>query len=106
MYRKLIRLTLFTLFALSFSVSLAVSADAQTRPYRVTDRQLQTLLDRIESRTNTFRTEIERTLDRRPVDGTVREDNINAMIGDFEEATDTLRNSFSSRISSTAQVQD
>lgn len=106
MHRKFIRLTLFTLLALSFSVSFATSADAQTRPYRVTDRQLQTLLDRIESRTNTFRTEIERTLDRRPVDGTAREDNINDMIGDFEDATDTLRNSFSSRISSTAQVQD
>lgn len=106
MNRKFLRLTLFTLFALSFSVSLATTAAAQGRPYRVSERQVQTLLDRIETRTNTFRGQIDRNLDRRPIDGTRREDNINDMVGEFETATDTLRNNFASRDSTADDVQN
>lgn len=106
MNRKFIHSALIALFALTVSASLAVSVEAQNRPYRVSDRQVQSLLDRIESRTNTFRREIDRTLDNRPVDGTRREDSINEMVGEFETATDRLRDSFASRTSTSAEVED
>lgn len=92
--------------ALTISISMAGAAEAQSRPYRVSDRQVQTLLSRIESRTNTFRREIDRSLDNRPVDGTNREDRINDMVGEFETATDTLRNNFASQTSTSFDVEN
>lgn len=91
-------MTMLTLFG--------TSAYAQNRAYRASDRQVQTLLDRIENRTNLFKNEIDPSLDRSIIDGTRQEDSINAMIADFWSATDALKNNFSSRRSSATDVQE
>ncbi len=96
-------ITYFTLIALAFTFS--TTAQAQNRAYRATDRQVQTLLDRIENRTNDFKTEIDRSLDRSRIDGTRQEDSINQIVANFETATDNLKNNFSSRRSSSNDVQ-
>ncbi|MBK8466750.1 MAG: hypothetical protein IPL32_13050 [Chloracidobacterium sp.] len=96
-------ITYFTLIALAFTFS--TTAQAQNRAYRATDRQVQTLLDRIESRTNEFKTAVDRTLDRSNIDGTRQEDSINQIVANFETATDNLKNNFSSRRSSSNDVQ-
>lgn len=104
MTNRLKNLTFFAFIGLM--LSLSTSANAQIRAYQVSERQVQAVLDRIESRTNTFRAEIDRSLDRSTVDGTSREDSINTMIGNFETATDTLKNNFSSRRSTSSDVQE
>jgi hypothetical protein len=68
-------------------------------PYRVTDRQVETLLDRIESRSNMFRSGVDRAIDRSRLDGTNREDKINEFVKDFENLTDVLRSKFNARSS-------
>jgi hypothetical protein len=66
--------------AIAIVLSLNIATFAQTRVYRVNDRQVQTLIDRIETRTNTFRQSVDNDLDNSRIDGTNREDKINAYI--------------------------
>jgi hypothetical protein len=73
------------------------SVSAQVRPYRVTDRQVQTLLNRIETRTDTFRRQMNTALDRSPINNTDSEDSIADYLTNFENATDTLRENFEAR---------
>ncbi|MEQ1922880.1 MAG: hypothetical protein ABL952_10265 [Pyrinomonadaceae bacterium] len=93
---------LFTLIAIAFTFSTAVQA--QNRPYRVSDREVQTVLDRIEDKTNDLKDEVERNLDNSNVNGTNREDSINTMISNFENATDRLKDNFRGRRSTTNDV--
>ncbi|HLL76780.1 MAG TPA: YMGG-like glycine zipper-containing protein [Pyrinomonadaceae bacterium] len=76
------------------------------RAYRVTDQQLDTLIRRIETRTDNFRTALDRSLDRTRYDGTRTEDDINRFVRDFEQATDTLRSRFGSRTSVAGDVEN
>lgn len=84
-------------------ISFGTTAQAQTRAYQVSDRQVQTLMDQIETRTDAFKNEIARSIDYRNND---REDSINRMIENFENATDNLRSNFSSRRSTSNDVQE
>lgn len=59
--------------------------------------QIEQLLDRIETRTDSFRSIIDRALDRSRLDGSSREDNINEYIRNFEEATNRLRDRYNRR---------
>lgn len=100
------RIKNITYFALiTLMVTLSATADGQTRAYRVTDRQVETLLNRIEIRTNTFKNQIDRSLDNSNIDGTQQEDNINTIVANFETATNTLRDNFSSRRSTGYDVE-
>jgi hypothetical protein len=85
---------------------LGLTAEAQRRPYRITDQEVQQLIQRIETRTDTFRNSLDTSLDRSRIDGTRAEDNINAFIRDFETATDQLRDRFNRRQSVAADVQN
>ncbi len=89
-----IYLILFTL--LFTSVGLV---NAQRRPYRVNDGQVQYLLNRIEQRTDVFKRTLDTALDRSRLDGSDSEDMINDYVTDFENATDELKNKFASRTS-------
>lgn len=87
-------------------VTMTTAITAQVRAYRVSDRQVQSLLDRLENRTDTFKAEVDRALDRSPVDGTSREDFLNNMVANFETATDRLNTNFSDRRSTSADVEE
>lgn len=78
---------------------LPPSVIAIQRPYRVSDSQVQTLLNRIETKSNTFRTSLDHALDRSRFNNTNREDNINEFIKEFENSTDHLKNKFNGRTS-------
>lgn len=67
--------------------------------YRVSDRQVQILLDRIESRADVFRTGLDRALDRSRYNEKDREENVNEFVKDFENSTDELRRKFDGRTS-------
>lgn len=102
-----IRLKQIKYFVLiTFVISFATVAQAQTSAYRVSDRQVEAILDRIENKTNDFKDEVDRSLDKSSIDGTRREDSINQIVSNFENATDRLRDNFSSRRSSSADVED
>ena len=95
------KLTNFTLLAVLFSMALTVAA--QRQPYRVTDTQVQTVISRIETRTDTFRRQIDRFENRN--DSQFR-DQLAAFVTDFETATDNLNRSFTSRRSTTVEVEE
>ncbi|MGE3465908.1 MAG: hypothetical protein AB7J13_03155 [Pyrinomonadaceae bacterium] len=100
------RMTYFMVITAMITLGTVMQAQTQQRAYRVNDRQLQNLLNQIESKTNTFKQGIERSLNRSVYDGTRREDSINQMISDFENATDRLKSNFSSRRPSAQDVQE
>jgi len=104
MKRLFLNLISFVMLAVSFST--AYSVQAQTRPYRVSDRQVRTLLNQIANRTDTFRNQFNRSLDRSTMNGTRSEDAINSYVNDFQKATDNLRDKFNSRRDVAADVQE
>ena len=92
---------IFTLLVASVSV-----VDAQRKPYRVTDRQVQYLLNRIEQRTDIFKRDLDRALDNSRLDGSDSEDMINDYVKDFENATDALKQKFDAKDSVSSDVED
>lgn len=96
-----LRLFAFVILTLSFSTF----TQAQ-RPYTATDSQVQVLLNRIETRTDTFRRSLNTALDSSSMNGTETEDMIVNYISEFETATDTLKGNFESRRSVDSNVED
>lgn len=94
----------FAIIAIVFSLSAGVYA--QTRSYRVNDRQVQTLLNRIETRTDAFRRNIESASNNNNQNASYRNDGINSYITGFENATKRLKSNFAERRSTTADVQE
>lgn len=76
------------------------------RPYRVTDSNVQTLLGRIQTRTDAYKREVGLALDRGVMNNTRSEESINSYISEFETAVDKLQQSFASRRSTTADVEE
>ena len=82
-----------------------ITAQAQRRPYRLTDQQVKIIIRRVETNADKFRSSLDGALDSSRLDGTRREDNINEFIRSFESATDQLRERFNNRNSVVADVQ-
>jgi archaellum component FlaC len=87
-------------------MTLVPSAAAQVsgQPYRVSDREVGRLLDRIRSKSNTFRGSLKKALDNSRLDRTQREQNINDFVKAFEEETRRLDDHFRGHKSTTADV--
>ena len=94
------------LLAFTFVLATTVSAAAQVtgQPYRISDRELIRLLDRIKSETKNFRNSLKDALNKSRFDRTRREDDINAYVKDFEEQTKRLDDNFDHRRSTTGDV--
>jgi hypothetical protein len=60
-------------------------------PYRFSDREVRTVVRRVDDRAGAFRRHLDSALDRSPLQGSQREDNINGFVHDFKEATSRLR---------------
>lgn len=82
-----------TLLAVGILI-LPIAIAAQTGGVR--SFQVRPVLTRIESRTDTFRREVEIALNRSQINSTAREDRIADFISEFERATDSLRRNFDS----------
>jgi hypothetical protein len=93
---------LTTFVAANLSVTTTVLAQ---RVYRETDSSMRNLIRRVETRSDTFSRTLENALDRSPLNGTAREDEINRLVTDFELATDQLRTRFEARQSTTADAR-
>ena len=79
---------------------------AQTRACNANDRQVQTILNPIESRTNTFRKSVDQAVDNSNINGSNREDSLNSYFKDFEQPTDKLRQNFDARDSVSTEVKE
>jgi ERCC4-type nuclease len=100
-----IKLTLFV-FSVALLLTLVPAAVAQvtSQPYRVTDREVGRLLDRIRSKTNTFRGSLKKALNNSRLDRAQREENINDYVKAFEEETRQLDDHFDKHKSTVADV--
>ncbi len=74
--------------------------------YRANDRDVQTLIRRLETRTDAYKREINFALDRSVLNNTRSEETVVAYITDFENATDKLRQNFDARRSTSADVEE
>ena len=97
----LIVLTIAVLMALVSSGAAQVSG----QPYRISDREVARLLDRIKSKTSTFRDSLKKALNKSRIDRTQREDDINAYVKAFEEETKRLDDHFDHHQSTAADVE-
>lgn len=79
---------------------------AQQRGYWVNDRQVQTLLTRIETKTDTYKRQMNSALDRSAIDDTNWEDSVFDYITEFENSTDRLKQRFDSRESVGSDVSE
>jgi hypothetical protein len=88
-----------TLFAALFSMLLgAVGVQAQIWNQRVNDTQVRNILNRLETRTDTFRNAVDRRFNNNNRwDNTRRDEQIEPYIDAFENATDELARSFNDR---------
>jgi hypothetical protein len=88
-------------------MALVSSAGAQVsgQPYRISDREVARLLDRIKSKTSTFRDSLKKALNKSRIDHTQREDDINAYVKAFEEETKRLDDRFHDHKSTAADVE-
>lgn len=74
-------------------------------PYRVSDKEVERILRRIEEQSDRFRSALDSSLDRSRLDGTRDEDDINRFVKEFYERTKTLRDRFDDHKSTSADVQ-
>lgn len=73
------------------------NANVASAQYRLSNTEIRTLIQRVETRTDSFSRTLENSLDRSSINGTARENEINRLVSDFELATDQLRTRFESR---------
>ncbi len=81
------------------------NASVALAQYRVSQSELQNLVRRVETRTDSFSRNLESSLDRSAINGTAREDEINRLVRDFEYATDQLRTRIESRQATAADAR-
>jgi hypothetical protein len=99
--KKLIYTKLILAIGLA-AIPLAVAAQIGG----VRNAQVRTVLNRIETRTDTFTREVQTALDRSPLNSTAREDRIIDFVTDFENATDSLSRNFNSNRNITDDVNE
>ncbi|HZM99531.1 MAG TPA: hypothetical protein VFB70_09060 [Pyrinomonadaceae bacterium] len=93
-------------FVVSF-LGVATRAHAQVvgQPYRISDKEVERILHRMENQANKFRHSLDAALDRSRLNGTNREDDINAFIKNFDEQTKRLHDRFDDHKSVAADVE-
>ena len=99
---------LFVVAVLSVCTALFIcNAQAQVvgQPYRVSDKDVEKIIRRIEQQSDRFRSSLDSALDKSRFNGTNREDDINSSIKAFYEQTKHLRNRFDKHQSASADVE-
>ena len=74
-------------------------------PYRISDREVDQLLKRIEQQSDRFRSALDSSLDKSRYDGSRQEDDINRFVKEFYEQTKALRHHFDDHKSTSGDVQ-
>ena len=102
-----IKISLIALAIVLTCLATGVRTQAQVigQPYRLSDKEVERILHRIESQANTFRHSLDAALDRSRLNGTNQEDDINRFIKSFDEQTKRLHDRFDDRKSVAADVE-
>jgi len=74
-------------------------------PYRLTDKEVEQILRRIEQQSKRFRSSLDSALDKSRLNGTRREDDVNEFIKQFDDEVKRLRDRFQDHKSVAADVQ-
>ena len=74
--------------------SFSVVASAQDAPYRLSDKEVKKLMAQLKKDTGRFRKSLDSSLDRSRLNGTNREDDINTIVKNYEDATERLYSRF------------
>lgn len=82
-----------------------VKAQVVGQPYRLSDKDVERIIKRIEQQSDRFRSSLDNALDRSRFNGTNREDDINSFIKDYYEQTKRLRDRFDKHNSATGDVE-
>src|SRR5919112_786330 len=85
--------------------SFAVVAQAQDAPYRLNDKQVKKLMAQLKKDTGKFRKSFDSSLDKSRLNGTNREDDINRLLKNYEDATERLYSRFKDNKSVGADVE-
>ncbi len=104
MNRQLILLLIGLVLAITSAGSLT-SVKAQDVPYRISDKEVEQIMHRLKKDSDKFRGSLDSALDRSTLDGTNREDDINAFVSDFEKETSRLYDRFRDHKSVASDVQ-
>jgi hypothetical protein len=86
-------------------VGLPIIAEGQ-QAYRLTEKEVKSLLGRIEKSAERFRNSLDRWLDVSHFQGSKAEDNINQFMKEFEAATDHLEDRFDNDQSANGDVEE
>ena len=86
-------------------VAFPSTSGAQEVPYRVSDKQVERSMHRLKQDADKFRKSLDSALDRSRLDGTNREDDINAFVKDFDKETARLYDRFKDHKSVASDVQ-
>src|SRR4029450_8231689 len=86
-------------------LTTGLTAHAQRRATRNSDRQVGPILQRIETNAYAFRNSLRASLDQSRRNGARREENINEFVSDFEDATDWFRERYDDRQAVAADAQ-
>jgi hypothetical protein len=93
------------LCALATAFASAVMAQVDGQPYRLSDKDVEKIIHRIEQQSDRFRSSLDAALDKSRFNGTNQEDDINAFVKDFYEKTKTLHDHFDHHKSAAPDVQ-
>lgn len=85
--------------------SFSVVARAQDAPYRLSDKEVKKLMAQLKKDAGRFRKSLDSSLDRSRLNGTSREDDINAVLKNYEDATERLYSRFKDNKSVGADVE-
>jgi len=97
--------TLIVVNILMLLASFSVVARAQDAPYRLSDKEVKKLMAQLKKDTGKFRKSLDSSLDRSRLNGTNREDDINAFLKNYEDATERLYSRFKDNKSVGADVE-
>jgi len=104
--KSILHISIISIISLAACGGLVQQANAQTARLYATTGQLRTLLNRIETRTDSFQAEVDRSYSRNNRIPENREDRIETLISRFENATDTLKVRANSRQTLTGDVNE
>jgi predicted nucleotidyltransferase len=85
--------------------SFSIVARAQDTPYRLSDKDVKKLMAQLKKDTGRFRKSLDSSLDRSRLNGTNREDDINTIVKNYEDATERLYSRFKDNKSVGADVE-
>lgn len=83
----------------------SVQGQVMGQPYRLSDKEVERILHRIEQQSDRFRSSLDSALDKSRFNGTNREDDINSFVKNFYKETRNLRNRFDAHKSTSPDVQ-